>query len=100
MMKNFSLSTILGLVFGVSLVAYAVFAYTPPTQAPPGGNVSSPINTGTSDQTKTGGLLSVFDLWVDSVWRYGRGKFWGHRAGGEFRFFASLRFFKKRKLLV
>jgi hypothetical protein len=64
-MKNFSLSTILGLTLGILLAGYAVFAFNPPTQAPPAGNVAAPINTGTSNQTKTGGTLNVFGLWVD-----------------------------------
>jgi len=64
-MKHFSFSTILGLAFGIFLAGYAVFAFNPPTQAPPAGNVPAPINTGTSDQTKTGGLLNVFGLWVN-----------------------------------
>ena len=42
-----------------------MFAFTPPTAPPPGDNVDAPINTGTGDQTKTGGLLSVFDLQVN-----------------------------------
>ena len=64
-LKKFFNSTILGLTFGILLAGYAVFAYTPPTQAPPLGNVPAPLNTGPSDQTKTGGLLSVFGLWVN-----------------------------------
>jgi hypothetical protein len=62
---KFSKSMIVGLAFGILLAGYAVFAYTPPTQAPPAGNVAAPINTGTSDQTKTGGTLNVFGLWVN-----------------------------------
>jgi len=65
--KNFSLSTTLGLTFGVLLVGYGVFAFDPPTQAPPGENVDAPLHTGIGDQTKTGGLLSVFDFWVDNA---------------------------------
>ena len=64
-MKSFSLSTILGLTLGVLLAGYAVFAFTPPTVAPTGGNTLAPINTGSSDQTKSGGLLNVFGLWVN-----------------------------------
>ena len=36
--------------------AQAVFAWTGPSQAAPNGNVSAPINTGTTDQVKDGGL--------------------------------------------
>lgn len=63
-MKSFSKSTILGLTLGVLLAGYAVFAFQAPTQAPPGGNVPAPLNVGPQDQTKTGGLLNVFGLWV------------------------------------
>jgi len=48
------------IVFG----AFAVFAWTGPTQAPPNGNASAPINVGSSDQVKNAGLsvnaLAVF----------------------------------------
>jgi len=41
------------LSFGIS----AVYAqWVPPTQAPPGGNVDAPINTGETAQIKNGGL--------------------------------------------
>ena len=48
-------------VFGIVVVALlltatGVFAWTAPTQAPPNGNVAPPINTGTTDQVKNGGL--------------------------------------------
>ena len=33
-----------------------VYAWTAPTVAPPNGNVSAPINVGTTDQVKNGGL--------------------------------------------
>ena len=56
-MISFSKSTILGITFGILLVGYAVFAFTPPTLAPPGDNVPAPINTGPLEQTKTGNLL-------------------------------------------
>ncbi|MCR4342706.1 MAG: hypothetical protein NUV40_02230, partial [Patescibacteria group bacterium] len=47
----------LGLMVAVGL-SYA-FAWTAPTSAPPGGNVSAPINVSNTSQTKTG------FLWVD-----------------------------------
>ena len=56
-MISFSKSTILGITFGILLVGYAVFAFTPPTLAPPGDNVPAPINIGPLEQTKTGNLL-------------------------------------------
>jgi hypothetical protein len=47
-----------------TLVAGALSAWTGPTAAPPDGNVSAPINVGTTDQIKDGGLgvdsLAVF----------------------------------------
>lgn len=36
--------------------ALAVFAWTEPSQAPPGGNMLAPINIGSSNQVKSGGL--------------------------------------------
>jgi len=47
---------ILGLliVFGIS---YAMAAWTGPTQAPPGGNTSAPLNVGSTGQSKSGGLI-------------------------------------------
>jgi len=42
-MKYFSKSIILGLIFGILLAGYAVFAFTSPTATPPAGNVSIPI---------------------------------------------------------
>jgi len=42
-------------------MAYTVFAYTSPAQAPPAGNAAEPVNVGANPQTKQGGL------WVDSV---------------------------------
>jgi len=49
-------STVLGLTLGVSLAAYAVFAFDPPTATPPGDNVDAPLNTGPVTQIKTGEL--------------------------------------------
>lgn len=54
------------LIAGVVLTGFgtAIFAWTGPAQSPPSGNVSAPINVGTSDQVKDGGLsvnaLAVF----------------------------------------
>jgi len=65
-MKRFPISTVLGLTLGILLAfGVAVSAFQSPTQAPPGGNVAAPLNTGSADQTKTGGLLNVFSLWVN-----------------------------------
>ena len=38
------------------LVGYLVFGWTEPTAAPPGGNVSAPINVGSTAQTKAANL--------------------------------------------
>ena len=46
---------ILGLVVGVSI--QFVTAWTEPTEAPPGGNLSAPVNTGETGQIKQGNLI-------------------------------------------
>lgn len=46
--------------------SYVFAQWVGPTGSPPSGNTPAPINVGTSDQTKTGGLLTIFDLWIDS----------------------------------
>jgi len=51
--QSFKIVTLgLILAFGIS---YA-FAWTAPTQAPPGGNVSAPVNVGVAPQIKSGAL--------------------------------------------
>jgi hypothetical protein len=45
------------------LFSTSVHAWTNPSQQPPNGNVSQPLNTGTSDQVKNAGL-SLNTLWV------------------------------------
>jgi len=57
-MKNLSVSSIVISFFATFLVvglAWAVF--TPPTVAPPGGNVDPPLNVGPDSQEKIGGLI-------------------------------------------
>jgi len=76
-MKSFSKSTILGLTLGILLVGYGVFAFDPPVQVPPQGNVPASLNTGSGDQTKQGGLLSVFGLWVNQSLGVGGGATFG-----------------------
>jgi len=44
----------IALSFGLSFV----YAWAPPTEAPPGGNVSAPINTGSTDQVKSADLVT------------------------------------------
>ncbi|MEK7512113.1 MAG: hypothetical protein AAB575_03820, partial [Patescibacteria group bacterium] len=41
-------------VFGFVLLLNQAFAWTEPTNTPPTGNVSAPINVGTSLQSKVG----------------------------------------------
>ncbi|KKS91555.1 MAG: hypothetical protein UV65_C0003G0008 [Parcubacteria group bacterium GW2011_GWF2_43_11] len=57
---------IVALVFGVLVVSFAVAFYvvgwTEPTQAPPGGNVSAPLNTSSATQSKTGILELIGGL--------------------------------------
>jgi hypothetical protein len=48
---------IIGIALGFGL--QFVRAWTEPTQAPPGGNLGAPINTGSQDQTKAGGLTAA-----------------------------------------
>ena len=81
-MKTFSKSTILGLMFGVLLAAYAAFAFDPPASAPPGGNVPAPLNVGADPQVKAGGL------WVGSLGVDGGAQFGGivESISGGFRF--------------
>lgn len=57
----FTSGTIAGVVLALGI---SVFAWTGPTATPPNGNVSAPVNVGTTDQVKNGGLgvnsLAVF----------------------------------------
>jgi len=59
--KTIILLVVLTLALGVN---YLFAAWTGPTQAPTGGNTSTPVHVGTTDQVKNGGLsvdaLSVF----------------------------------------
>jgi hypothetical protein len=47
---------VIGIALGFAL--QFVRAWTEPTEAPPGGNVGAPINTGGNAQTKTGNFTS------------------------------------------
>ncbi len=49
----FSLGMLMG---GVALFATVAIAWTGPTAAPPSGNVAAPINVGSTNQVKNGGL--------------------------------------------
>ncbi len=52
------------ILIGAAFSSVVAFAWTGPTQTAPNGNASAPINVGTTDQTKNGGLgvnsLAVF----------------------------------------
>jgi len=65
MQKTLTKVLILGVVLTAALgVNYLFAAWTGPTQAPTGGNTSTPVHVGATDQVKNGGLsldgLSVF----------------------------------------
>jgi hypothetical protein len=53
---------VLGLIVGLGM--QIAFAWTTPTSAPPGGNVSGPITTSSIQQTKLGNLILGNDLAV------------------------------------
>ena len=57
-------TTITALIGALGIVATFAFAWNEPTAAPTGNNVAAPINVGTTDQVKNGGLglnaLTVF----------------------------------------
>jgi hypothetical protein len=62
--QKFILSAIAVLVMSL-LAGYLIFAWTEPSQNPPGGNVPAPINVGSTDQVKSG-KLGVATDGVDS----------------------------------
>jgi hypothetical protein len=68
-------------IIGASIVvvctASALSAWTGPTATPPDGNVSAPVNVGTSDQVKDGGLS------VDAFAAFGNAYFAGNVGIGE-----------------
>ncbi len=52
---------LVSIIFSVLVVCFAVgfyiyAAWTEPTESPPGGNVSAPVNVGSDDQIKQGSL--------------------------------------------
>ena len=73
-MKDFSVGTICGLVLGVFLVGYTVFAYISPTQSPPEVNTEAPLNVGLEEQQKQG------ELWLDDGLIVGHGLRLGNSA--------------------
>ncbi|MDD5545384.1 MAG: hypothetical protein PHX67_01830, partial [Candidatus Pacebacteria bacterium] len=79
MPKKFYLySNILAWGLALFLIGNYAFGWTTPSQNPPGGNLSAPINTGSSNQAKTGYLsvgtstIPSFPLDVAGVLRIGR----------------------------
>ena len=59
-MKLKNIKNLPAIVFGVLVLCFAIgfylFAWTGPSEDPPGGNVDAPINVGSTAQTKTGSL--------------------------------------------
>src|SRR3989338_6106919 len=45
------------IIASLFLTGFMVFAWQEPSQAPPGGNVASPLNVGNAGQSKEGGLI-------------------------------------------
>lgn len=79
-LNNFAVVIALMAIAGV--VVYAQTAWTPPTATPPGDNTPAPVNVGSSNQVKIGGLgtgpLAVFgnalvsgDIDVSGVYKSG-----------------------------
>lgn len=60
-MNKIASPKIIALIFGILVLTFlAVFyvvAWQEPSEAPPGGNVSAPLNTGATGQSKAGGLI-------------------------------------------
>mgnify|MGYP003989934627 FL=1 len=72
MQKTITKTLILAFVLTAALgVNYLFAAWTGPTQAPTGGNTSTPVHVGTTDQVKNGGLS------VDALSVFGGGYFQG-----------------------
>jgi hypothetical protein len=55
--SNFAVKAAVFAVIGLGTAALSAFAWTGPTQTAPGGNVSAPLNVGTSTQIKYGNLV-------------------------------------------
>jgi hypothetical protein len=56
---------VVGVLVMSILVGYLVFAWTEPSQNPPGGNVPAPINVGNADQYKIG-RMGVYTNGIDT----------------------------------
>ena len=74
---------------GIPLLAFLSFtlvaAWTDPTEAPPNGNVAAPINVGTTDQVKNGGLG------VNSLTVFGNSLFGGSTGSNAYLNFGATR---------
>jgi hypothetical protein len=57
--RKFILSAIAVLVMSL-LAGYLIFAWTEPSQNPPGGNVPAPINVGSQEQIKSGTIGAYY----------------------------------------
>lgn len=83
-MKEKISAKITALTFGVLVLVFAigflVFAWTEPVQAPPGGNVPTPINVGSTPQTKEAKLT------IDAA---GGGDALVIKTGGDLRIYTS-----------
>ena len=70
-MPNKISSKTIALSFGVLvllfLVGFYTFAWGPPSEAPPGGNIEAPINTGSTAQTKQGDLTVKTTFQADDI---------------------------------
>jgi len=75
-----------GFVLGASLFTAAslVLAWTGPTSAPPNGNVSPPINVGTTDQVKNAGLgINSLAVFGNSILQAASYLNWGSTSGSS-----------------
>jgi hypothetical protein len=71
-----------GAVFFVA--ASLVLAWTGPTSAPPNGNVSAPINVGTTDQIKNAGLaINALAVFGNSILQAASYLNWGSTSGSN-----------------
>ncbi|MCX6764271.1 MAG: hypothetical protein NTU58_01010, partial [Candidatus Nealsonbacteria bacterium] len=68
MVNKNSFFKLIPLVLGVLVISFVLsfwaVAWTEPQENPPDGNASSPLNVGSSGQTKTGWLATLDSLWV------------------------------------
>src|SRR3989338_10967141 len=59
--------SVTALALAIALVGFAVYAWTGPTQSPPSGNVSPPINTGSGGQVKAGDFATLGKLGIGTA---------------------------------